>query len=204
MRQPLPLFPPLYAPLGWWQLLTEELLGGSSRSEAVKRANMRSGIPSRDWLRFSLAGDSGLSLPLKGGASSLKNHPPQSWVAAKESGRESRKIAATVATIYGRAPFYAPLAHLVRPFPGLSAGNCDPTGIKISDICTFYYEETAEMLNLNDANLLQTLRKAINEQDKIIKSEKHRLSEKTDPSLSILDAVMRFGPDAIFTLLPTF
>lgn len=201
MTHPLPLFPPLFPNAAWWRVFLEHRLAGNSRRECIREANSSSGYRPRGWLRISLREGAELSLPVAGGASALKNHPADSWVTAGESARVWRKAMATIATLYGRQPFFQLLRDILEPPFGLSEGN---EGARVEQVCMEFFRRVEHTLSLDDPSLLSSLRKALRERDAIIIMEAERLSGGYVFSLSIIDSLMRYGPDAIFLLAPTF
>ena len=201
MTHPLPLFPPLFPNAGWWRAFLERRLAGCPREECIREANTTSGYRSRGWLRISLREGAELSLPVAGGASALKNKPADSWATARESAREWRKATATIATLYGRQPFYPLLRDILDPPPGLSEGN---EGAAAGEICMEFFRRVERSLSLDDLSLLSSLQSALQKRDANIIKEVERLSRGYLFSLSIIDSLMRYGPDAIFLLSPTF
>lgn len=200
MTHPLPCFPPLFPSGNWWRSYLKALSEGISREKAVELANAESGMRSRDWLRISVAGAGLLSLPVEGGASSLKNRHPSLWRFSRESAREARKIKSTLATVYGRSPFHYLLAGDFEILPGVTESESLPVGREcirlfrvVEHILLPDAQETLEYLKgLSDSDRMRL--KALGEE----KSAERFLSE------SILDLVFRYGPDAIFPLLPAF
>ena len=190
----MPGFPPLFAPTDWW------------RGEDV---------PRRDFLRFRLRGGTVLSLPVAGGASALKNHDPASWTLAPNSAVQARKIDHTVETLYGNTPYYRLLG------PALSLGRRirrDSSLPPVGSLLTELYTLCAEVLTGEQASCVTAFGSRTDRfrsmaeyaaglgdaQREAIGEECRRINDATDPSLSILDPLFRFGPRAIFLLLPTF
>lgn len=197
----LPDYPPLYAPAVWWRAYTRSLLAGAAgEEEATAHANRQSGLRPRDWMRFRLEGDTRLSLPTEGGASSLKNRPAATWTLSREAGRESRKARATLATLYGRQPYFHLLeAELTAPLVSAEEGT---TARKI---CTDAHRAASIILGLDDRTLLDDLRQRIAGGDRLLRATAAELTATAyPPDRSILESLFRLGPDAIFTLLPTF
>lgn len=201
MTHPLPLFPPLFPNAAWWRAFLEHRLAGNSSEKCISEANAAAGYRPRGWLRISLREGAELSLPVAGGASTLKNHPADSWVTARESAREWHKTIATIATLYGRQPFFPLLRDILEPPFGLSEGN---EGARVEEVCMEFFQRVERTLGLDDPSLLSSLRKALRERDSNIIKEAERLSRGYDFSLSFIDSLMRYGQDAIFLLAPTF
>lgn len=212
MTQPLPCFPPLFASGNWWRIFVRLLLGGLAEGEAIAGANARCGLPPRCWMRLSLADGAVLSLPVAGGASALKNRRPDTWVMAREAEREWRKAQATIVTLYGKAPY----CHLLI---GGLLGSTDPSdvaGMKAGALCMAAFDAVIDALGLRDAELIDRMRRIVEAKDTAIQDvtgmhEAMRMHDvireydgKFHPELSILDALLRLGPDAIFPLMGAF
>ena len=196
MRQPLPDFPPLYASAAWWKEYVASRLGGIDARGATVAANRGSGLRNRDWMRFTIEVDETLSLPVAGGASALKNRYPDSWVLAQEAQRDGRKILSSIATAYGRQPFF----HLIKeelfaPLLGLEDR-------KASQVCLEAFQAVERLLGLDGERLIFDLRMKIADKDHTLRQVALESSPKF--GLSIIDALVRKGPGAIFALLPAF
>ena len=197
MHQPLPIFPPLFPPLEWWRIFCVDLTMRAATLDAavtpriedfsgsISRANAEGGVTAREWVRFSVDADVTLSLPVEGGASALKNRRPDSWVFAREAPREARKIASTLATLYGRTPFFHLLGDDLTP--------CPEPGMKVAEVNGEMFGRIIRILGLGDVYLLQSLR-----------TTDISTLRTADPSSALLPALFRLGPDAIFLLLKPF
>lgn len=193
-------FPPLHAPVEWWRAYVEERLAGRGRGEAIEGANRRGLVARRSWMRFRIAGATVLTLPVAGGASALKNRPPHTWTMAREARRENRKIAATLATIYGREPYFHLIADQLPPV----AESCEPEGLKASEVCREAFGRIERLLGLADEGLLASLREGMAAGDAILREAGSRHGMLMEPGMSIVDGIVRLGPDAIFGLIPSF
>lgn len=181
MYNPLPSFPPLFPPVDWWRDYLGALLDGASRQEAVSAAN--TGRKAREWMRFG-----GLSLPIDGGASTLKNRPADSWILSPKAALQARKMDATLATIYGSTPFYHLLDHL------LSVSDIIEGREKASDVCIEAFRRIEHILGIDAPSLIESARA-------LISSGKSCDAPQDKPS-GIMEVLFRKGPEAIFTLLP--
>lgn len=172
-------------------------LAGDSEAGAISTANAGCGLPARDWMRIRLEGDTVLSLPVSGGASALKNRPSLSWTLAPEALRDRKKFHATLATLYGRTPFFPFLADTLLPeigSPDLPAG----------EFCTEAFQKALDILLPRGMETLEGFGKKIAERDHTLSLVSGEAGRAFHPSLSILDSLFRLGPDTIFALLPTF
>ena len=196
MIHPLPEFPPLFPPGKWWRLFLSRLLEGEATEVAISFANRESCIKSREWMRIKLAGGTLLSYSVKGGASALKNRTSASWEMARECLREADRHAATLATIYGRTPFFALLKEtlLAEVSPGMRAEK----------VCMESFRKVKNIILPEGSSLITSIKRELNgEKNRIIEISRE-YEERFDPELSIIDPLVRMGVDAIFPLLPTF
>lgn len=199
----MPGFPPLFPDVEWWRLYLEGRLLGRAEEAAVIAANEACGLKPRGWMRFEVAGPATLTLPVSGGASALKNRPASTWRLAAEAEREWRKIMATIATLYGRFPYFDEVFALLDDIRRSSL-------ISASELNLAAFRAVVRFLHLEE--LLPQLGNAIcNNADGSASMDRERLEHisreaesRIDASLSITDTLMRLGPDAIFTLLPPF
>lgn len=196
MYQPLPSFPPLYAPGAWWRIHVASLLDGRSIEEATGIANRSAGIKPREWMRIRVEGDAVLSLPVDGGASALKNRHPDSWRMAGEAGRDLRKIHSTLNTLYGRTPYYFLLED------SLNAEGAP--GDRAKDVCTRAYKRIKAILGLDDPGLVKDIGRELERGSETLLALYNEKAKAFSPALSIIDTIVRIGPDAIFALLPTY
>lgn len=196
MIQPLPDFPPLFPPGRWWRIFIGRRLDGASQEDAVAEANRGSGLNSRNWMRLPLAGGQTFSFSVKGGASSLKNRHPASWRMAQEVEREIPRYVSTLATIYGRTPFH----HLLGPE---LVPECSP-GEKAAEVCMECFRKVHGVILPDSEMLLPRFSEAVRADSGRLAAVSAELSESFSPDLSIVDTLVRLGPDAIFPLLGAF
>ena len=196
MTHPLPCFPPLFPPGGWWRIFMGLRLGGANESQAIAGANERCGLMSRHWMRMRLVQESAFSFSVKGGASTLKNKPSILWVMAEEAERELPRYAATLATLYGRTPFH----HLLAPdlMPSFTPGA------KAGDVCIDCFRKVLAIILPDQEHLVGLLRQAARNGDSRLADISDGFGARFNPELSIVDAIMHLGPDAIFPLVMSF
>ena len=196
MIHPLPEFPPLF-PLGkWWRQFLGRRLEGMPEKEAIAGANRDAGLKPREWMRVRLEGDAMLSLPVKGGASALKNRTPSSWELAEESRREVCVYSSTLSTIYGRRPFF----HLL-------VGSLVPSalpGMKADALCRDCFRKVMDILLPDEDTLLEDIKRELSLPGGRIREIGEEPAMQIDLGLSITDALVRLGPDAIFPLVASF
>ena len=180
MYQPKPDFPPLFPNVGWWRKYIEALLAGESRPAAISGAN--AAVAPRHWMRFD-----GISLPVAGGQSTLKNHRPDSWRIAPKALLESPKMDATLATRYGASPYYRLLDHI------FSLRDIVADRLWARQVCLEAFRRIEGLLGLDDPELIKAAKK-------VKLQGGHTVKENEE----ILPLIFRKGKEAIFYLLPTF
>lgn len=204
MTRQLPLFPPLFAPIDWWRPFISEFLlrregGEESRQEAaISAANAACGLKPRDWMRFQLAEEVRLSVPVQGSASALKNAPPAGWLLSREAPREERKIRSTWATLLGPLPFCRHLLPLLLPEGIFSEGK------PASEVCGEIFTATMRILGLNDPRLCADLRERLQAADPRLRELRYDICSNIPAGTQTIQLLMRLGPDAILFLLPPF
>lgn len=174
----------------------KELIREGSEDKAIAFANSESGIKSREWMRVRIAGGSLLSFSVKGGASALKNRPSATWVMARESERETIRYASTLATVYGRTPYFQLLQEEL--IPSASAG------IPAKEVCRQCCRNVMNIILPEGIGMLDSIRQVIERPGNRIMRISKEFNIKFNPELSIIDAIVRMGPGAIFPLLPAF
>ena len=195
MTHPLPDFPPLFPSQEWWRLYICSLLGDVGKDGAMAGSNRKSGVRPRAWMRFAIE-RAELSMPVCGGANTLKNYPSASWRLAAQAPREAGKAAATLATVYGRRPFFQPLADAFS-IPAEEGASC-------RDVCLLAFSNIENILGLDDPALLTNINEKLETGDKTLRQIRTEFATCFKPELSIIDLLASLGPDAIFALLPPF
>lgn len=180
MYHPKPDFPPLFPKVGWWRRYTASILNGETPQEAIRKAN--ASVKPREWMRFD-----GLSLPIEGGASALKNRLPATWRLSEKAVAEGRKMDATLATRYGGTPFYRLLDHLISLRDTIQGKEM------ASEVCIEAFRRVEGILGLDRIDLLESAR-----------DFKPPIPDWIDNEEEILALLFRKGLEAIFQLLPTF
>lgn len=184
----LPLFPPVI----WWRHYVRRRLEGLPEPEAVSRANEESVLAPRGWMRLEVAGGATLSLPVAGGASMLKNHPAGEWRFAPQAPRQWRRHKATLATAYGKAPFFLPVMDLLSSLDKQFDSDCAVFNMQA-------FRAVGAFLNLEE--LLPAFGSLFADDRQRLEAVAREWSAAVEPRLSVVDALMRLGPDTFFALL---
>lgn len=193
-----PLFPPLFPTPRWWRLYMERMLKGSTDGYALSVANHASGLPQREWMRFRLKDDTLISIPTAGSASALKNHPGRTWRLSPKAPAEARKADLTVATLYGNTPY----CHLLADRLSLRDLTARCPGGYASELCFEAWMRVKEILQLDDEDLLDEIRANLRDPSPVFIEKTKELRLKADDDISIIDALMRYGKETLFLIIP--
>ncbi len=184
-------FPPYAASAGWYAIWLRSYLEGSPDPEL--RANACLGISGRDFARGRIASPSGellLSVPVEGGAHSLSRR--RFLVSARVSahGGWPRLHLGALEAAYGRTPFYPHLEPLLRGIiSDPPEALADLNGMVHSAIAGFLLQGLP-----HPGELPHPLPRAAVERGE-------EVAELIFPRLSVIDALMRFGPETLLGLL---
>ena len=198
----VPSFPPLFAPCEWWRLRIALLMNGYRHDLALTTANKeaidRNIIQPRSWMRFSVndisRGSLTLSMPIKGGASALKNHHPDSWLISPH-GDAPYAIDATLATLYGSTPFF----HIIAP--SVSLRILHPLS-PVSDLCLRLDKIIMNLLDPPESGTITHLAALRCENPKLYTELRSEYSASANGFTSILESLFSFGKDTIYHLAP--
>ena len=157
----------------------ETLLKGENPREGIRKAN--ASVRSRDWMRFD-----SLSVPVEGGASTLKNRRADTWRISEKAFPEARKMDATLATRYGSTPYYRLLDHLISMRDILGEREM------AEEVCQEAFRRVEEILGLDRNDLLESTKG-------FSQARVHNAKNDT----GILELLFCKGPEAIFELIPT-
>lgn len=132
-----------------------------------------------------------LSIPLEGGASSLKRLTPD-LIRLSEHGQWRRLHTRAITTTYRRFPFFDYVGDRIFPIYDIEFYNLEEFNEAIAlKIC--------ECLKLNE--LASTLESMQPDQRQLYQATAKELMRLIHPELSVLDALFRLGPDATIPLI---
>lgn len=153
-------------------------------------------LPSLDWYRRGslparlnrtmLSGGLRLVVPVAGGSSTVKHGNPESWIVSPH-GNWPKNHWGAIEAAYSRTPFFAHYAGalhdiLMKPHASFAA---------LTGEIHLLFRSLLDFRLLGDAAAANPA----------VAGYARELHGDADPDISFLDALMRFGPDAIFLLL---
>lgn len=146
----------------------------------------------RERTRTPIAGGLLLSLPIAGGSGAVKRTPPESWLLSGH-GRWPHLHFEALRAAYGRTPYFAHLSPRLEPLYAAPPQEFrEFVGRLEKEMLGFIQFEASwprlMSLRASDPALYAALR-----------GEK---AAQADSDLSVLDALFRLGPEAIFLLAP--
>lgn len=186
----------------WYASWLESRLGGEGDAGAVRLANASeeaagAGRIATRTLIGSPGGPLRLSVPLVGGASALKR-AGSSRLIVSGHGNWSHVHMSAFSTAYSRTPFW------IHYHPALLRIYDSPQDKPLDLLCAGIHDFVRSVLFPD--SLIESLRVRIADpdiRDLLAKTAAERAAG-TDMTLSVIDLMMRFGPEAIFVLLQTF
>lgn len=204
MYHPKPDFPPLYAPAKWWRLRMGHLLKTGDDIEAIIYANNNCDISNRNWMRFEITRPRNdttlLSLPVAGGGSALKNRHASTWRLSPECNTFAPKIDHTLSTLLGNTPYFG----YIFPTVCLKEVILQAEDSSAENICRLIDHRLCGILGLQNPSLLPSIRQAVEGRNAALKHKIESALKDFNPDISFLEYIMRYGPEAIFLLLPSF
>ncbi|MDE7110058.1 MAG: WbqC family protein [Muribaculaceae bacterium] len=169
----------------WWRVCRE----GKPESVAVATANSETGTSGKDFARTVMRGTDSptlLSIPIVGGSAALKREHNIPSALLSEHGNWRHSHIGTLETIYGRYPYSGEILALIRDC--YAADEPTLTGFN----STLHHAVTSFLPS--PALLREDVSPAAAERGR-------EVLEKVMPDISIIDALMRHGPETTLALL---
>lgn len=144
--------------------------------------------------RTELRGGVTLRIPVEGGGKQLKHrsaNPDQIFLS--NHGKWRHEHLAAMSAVYGKAPYYGYLFPLIKEVYGESEG------ITLGEFNRKLNAVMDRVLNIDRAK--DSLLKMQEEYPERLAAISQRIKGKMDYSISIIDAVFRLGPEAVFGLI---
>ena len=177
-----PDMPPYLPTLRWYAAWSRAKAEGLSESVAIMTANSLTGVKGKDFARTRLPGQV-LSVAIEGGAARLKKGAWPEFLRISLHGNWPHVHLGAIEALYGRSPYYQHLAGDIR--------------LILSDP-----PERLYLLNSWMHHIISSwIQIAPPEAAKRAESRGKELLAKADPNLSVIDAIMRLGPE-VSLLLP--
>lgn len=177
-----PDIPPYLPKLRWYAVWSRAKAEGLSEREAIVTANCLTGVKGKDFARTCLPGHV-LSVAIEGGAGRLKKGAWPEFLRLSLHGNWPHVHLGTIEALYGRTPYYQHLA---------------------DDLRSLFSDPPMQLSLLNSwTHRILTSWIQIPPSDTVKKGEARgkELLEKVNPDLSVIDALMRLGPE-VSLLLP--
>lgn len=189
---------PYMASAGWYRGYLQGRLAGADEAESRCLADAAAAMKRRDLARTVVAGAHGqpplqLSVPVEGGASSVKRIPPQQW-RISDHGRWRETHLGALNAAYGQTPFYLHLEpSLTDAIKGAYAGT------PLADLSEKLHRIVLGILG--DDAAIDALRRLRDTRREFAESLHTEFSAGLTYDLSVFDVIFRKGPSAIFGLV---
>ncbi len=177
--------PPYLPSLRWYAAWARAIADGHTDDEAIALANGATGVKGKDYVRATLPGQL-LSVAIEGGSGRLKKGATKGSLDALEislHGNWPHVHLGTLEALYGRTPYYQHLAGDLRKLIAVPPERLAELNRSLHRLLTSWLQIAPA------APAPEALARG------------RELLAKVDPDLTILDALMRVGPE-ISLLLP--
>ncbi len=174
------------ASAGWYAAWIRACINGSEDPEG--EANRKLGVKGKDFARCIIpvqGKPAFLSVAVEGGAHSLCRNGAQDRLTLSMHGGWPRVHMGAVEAVYGRSPFYPYLSPLIGEIVSEPPKSLRRLNISL-------HETIRTMLDVEAAK--RPLPQAVLERGR-------EVAEMIDPSLSVIDAIMRLGGETLLGLL---
>lgn len=183
-------FPPYLANSSWYSSWLHFLSDGLSDDEAIEKTNQQL-LSSRDFARTVIEDVHSeimiLSTAIEGGGRKLRNPIYLNSLKLSDHGNWKRTHPIAIDACYGRFPYYNYMIKL------LSTVYKDGTIVTLRDFNIAIHRKISKVLLISlDYREINLLGKR-----KVLKERSLELAAKINPDLSVLDALMRFGPETV-------
>lgn len=179
--------PPYTPSLGWYEEWFCLISAGKTDDEAIEGANRQCRVAGKDFARSSIGGSDNpmlLSVAIDGGSTRLKKSGAERFAKISGHGNWPHLHLGALEAVYGRAPYYQYI------MPGIR---------RLLENVPSYLSEFNRQLHLYlssflqpDANIVMT---------DALKERREEMGKDIDKSLSIIDALMRFGLETNLLLI---
>lgn len=181
--------PPYLPSLRWYAVWARALAAGKTDAEAISFANGASGVKGKDFVRGAIPGQL-LSVAIEGGSGRLKKLDRSDSlqkalldsVRISSHGNWPHVHLGTLEAAYGRTPYYQHLADDLRAL-------LSPPPERLADLNMSLHRLLSSWLRIPTAAISQEAM-----------TRGKELLSKADPELTVLDALMRIGPETSLLL----
>lgn len=185
---------PFAASLEWYAAWWQARRKGLPDAESIAAANIATGISGKDYARCRIMANGNeiiLSMAIEGGAARLKRSSFIPSAQLSDHGNWRHVHLGALEAAYGRSPFYQHLIPLIRNAYASQENTLLGFNSEIHHaICSF--------LNIENIKKIQD---TISYKGSLITKERgEEIANVSDRKLSIIDTMMRFGPESILAL----
>ena len=186
---------PYLAPAKWYARWLQARIDDCMEPIAEANAVI---IPGRDFARCTITDKAGhkmmLSAAVEGGARQLRSPHNMRGIRLSDHGDWRRAHPLAIDACYGRAPFFQHISDLIFPvYQNKETGS----------LCEFCNEMHRVVVSLLMGNISEERLKLLNEND-VIRKRGREIAAEIDTDVSILDPLMKFGPDAITGIIALY
>lgn len=184
---------PYLASARWYACWLKELWRGKAPEEAVSVAN--AAIEARDLARARIfmpgKGATLLSVPLEGGASTLRGYTGEVPLMLSDHGDWRRTHPSAISTCYSKAPYYHHISDRILPIYRNRELKC------LEDFNAALHREIAALLscNLSFSEVSPLVANGV------IEERGNEILGFADPDISIIHWLMHHGQEAVFALI---
>lgn len=175
-------------PASWYAAWLAALRSGNTPEEAVAGANASCRTQGKMFARCLIRGGAGksfLSVGIEGGSHSLGRRVAENRVRLSPHGNWPHVHLGALEAAYGRTPFYPCLAEPLRETLSAPPEKLRDLNTEIHAILSAFLDAEGLLPFLDDANMERA----------------REVAGKIDPELSVVDALMRLGPETLLGLL---
>lgn len=180
--------PPYLPTLGWYEEWFRLKSAGSPDDEAIAGADSICRVAGKDFARAEVGDGQArmfLSVAVEGGSSGLKRRGAERYVRISGHGNWPHHHIGALEAIYGRAPYFQHVMPGLRALFGDVPQNLSEFNRRLHDYLSSFLQPVGDI----------TVTEAVN-------GRREEMGKLTDRTLSIIDALMRFGPETSLLLIP--
>lgn len=178
---------PYLPTLRWYAVWFGSRCRGMEEEESQAYANRVCGISGKDFARTVIASPTGpvrLSVAVEGGAPRLKRTGAESAVSLSDHGNWPHVHLGAIEAIYGRAPYYQYLMPELHDILEDRPVKLKELNRRLHTWITGYFQPSGG-IRIADA----------------VRRRGEEIGRKLDPDISVIDALMRYGPETNLVLI---
>ncbi len=199
--------PPYAASLGWYGCWFQLRMAGMTDDEAIADANRQCNIKGKAFARTSVGNADFplvLSVAVDGGSSRLKRQGAEKNVKLSLHGNWPHTHLGGLEALYGRSPYYQHVIPGLREIYTNLPATLKDLNLSVHRWLTSFLQTDLGLLPSSDSGFLQpdSVQTGIDlgVMDKVVRRGEEIAAMLSD-DLSVIDALMRFGPETNLVLL---